>query len=85
MTRDEDAGPIPATVDPFAEAVMAELGCDLSQHRPKVFDDLEDFSYDLVISLTPEAHHRAVELARHRSADIEYWPTHDPTLAEGLA
>jgi protein-tyrosine-phosphatase len=33
--------------------------------------------------LTPEAHHRAVELARGRSADIEYWPTHDPTLSEG--
>ena len=69
--------------DPFAQAVIAELGGDLSQHRPKTFDDLEDNSFDLVISLTPQAQHRAVELARARAADIEYWPTPDPTLTEG--
>ncbi|HEY8572818.1 low molecular weight phosphatase family protein [Phenylobacterium sp.] len=72
-----------AAVDPFAEAVMAELGCDLSGHNAKTFDDLEDSSFDLVISLTPEAQHRAVELARGRAVDIEYWPTFDPTLTEG--
>lgn len=70
-------------VDPFAEAVMAEIGCDLSGHRAKTFDELEDDSFDLVISLTPEAQHRAVELARGRAAAIEYWPTLDPVLAEG--
>lgn len=69
--------------DPFACAVMAELGLDLAGHQPKTFDDLSDDSFDLIISLTPEAHHRAVELTRHRSAEIEYWPTHDPTLADG--
>ncbi|HZZ32702.1 MAG TPA: low molecular weight phosphatase family protein [Phenylobacterium sp.] len=79
-SRDED---VEARVDPFAGAVMAELGWDISQHRPKTFGDLEDSSFDLVVSLTPEAHHRAVELARSRAADIEYWPTHDPTLTEG--
>jgi protein-tyrosine-phosphatase len=78
--RDED---VPAGVDPFAQEVMAELGCDLARHRPKTFDELEDFSFDLVVSLTPEAHHRALDLARGRAADIEYWPTHDPTLTEG--
>lgn len=70
-------------VDPFAEVVMAELGCDLSGHQAKVFDDLEDDSFDLVISFTPEAQHRAVEFARGRAAEIEYWPIFDPTLAEG--
>ena len=69
--------------DPFVEAVMAELSCDLSRHRPKTFDQLEDSSFDLVVSLTPEAQHRAVELARGRAVEIEYWPTHDPTLSEG--
>ncbi len=69
--------------DPFVAAVMDELGVDLSKHRPKSFDDLEDQSFDLVISLTPEAQHRAVELSRGRSVDIEYWPTHDPTLVVG--
>ncbi|MDO9224272.1 MAG: low molecular weight phosphatase family protein [Caulobacter sp.] len=69
--------------DPFAAAVMDELGADLSGFRPKTFDELEDESFDLVVSLTPEAHHRAVELARGRAVDIEYWPTMDPTLTSG--
>jgi protein-tyrosine-phosphatase len=78
--RDED---VAAGIDPFVQAVMAELGCDLGRHRPKTFGDLEDSSFDLVISLTPEAQHRAVELARGRAAEIEYWPTPDPTLIDG--
>lgn len=69
--------------DPFAAAVMDELGLDLSGHRPKTFDELEDTSFDLVVSLTPEAHHRAGELARRNAVEIEYWPTFDPTLASG--
>jgi protein-tyrosine-phosphatase len=70
-------------VDPFVHAVMAEIGCDLSGHEAKTFDDLQDSSFDLVVSLTPESQHRAVEMARGRAAEIEYWPTFDPTLAEG--
>ena len=70
-------------VDPLAAEVMKELGVDLTRHRCKTFGELEDDSFDLVISLTPEAQHRAVELARGRSADIEYWPISDPTLVEG--
>lgn len=70
-------------VDPLALQVMRELGCDLSGHRAKTFDDLDADSFDLVISLTPEAQHRAVELARGRAAEIEYWPVFDPTLSEG--
>jgi protein-tyrosine-phosphatase len=69
-------------VDPFVEAVMAEIGCDLARHRAKTFDDLQDSSFDLVISLTPQSQHRAVEMTRGRAAEIEYWPIHDPTLAE---
>ena len=70
-------------VDPFAAAVIDELGGDLSAFHPKTFDQLEDDSFDVVISLTPEAQHRAVELARDRAVDIEYWPIFDPTLVEG--
>ncbi len=69
--------------DPFVLAVMDEMGVDMSGHRPKNFDDLEDASFDVVISLTPEAHHRAVELTRHRAVELEYWPTQDPTLVTG--
>jgi protein-tyrosine-phosphatase len=70
-------------IDPFTAVVMDELGVDLAAHRPKTFDDLEDQSFDVVISLTPEAHHRAVEMTRGRATDAEYWPTFDPTLAGG--
>jgi len=70
-------------VDPFAAAVIDELGGDLSGFHPKTFGELEDESFDVVISLTPEAQHRAVEIAREHAVDIEYWPTHDPTLVTG--
>ena len=51
-------------LDPFAVAAMDEIGIDLSKHRPKTFDDLEDDSFDLIVSLSPEAQHQAVELTR---------------------
>lgn len=70
-------------VDAFAVAVMDELGVDLAVHRSRTFDDLDDESFDLIVSLTPEAHHRAIELTRRRATDVEYWPTLDPTLATG--
>ena len=70
-------------IDPFVVAVMDELGLDVSGHKPKTFAELEDDSFDVVVSLTPEAQHRAVELSRDRSVEIEYWPTHDPTLVDG--
>ena len=70
-------------LDPFVEVVMAEIACDLSSHKPKTFDQLDDASFDLVISFTPEAQHRAVEMTRGRAAEIEYWPIYDPTLTEG--
>jgi protein-tyrosine-phosphatase len=70
-------------VDPFVFEVLLEIGWDVAHHRSKTFDDLQDESFDLVISLTPEAQHRAVELARGQATELEYWPTIDPTLAEG--
>ena len=70
-------------LDPFVDAVMSEISCDLAGHQAKTFEDLLDNSFDLVISLTPEAQHRAVEMARGRAVTIEYWPIFDPTLAEG--
>ncbi len=70
-------------VDPFAAAAMDEIGVDIAGHLCKTFDDLEANSFDTVVSLSPEAHHRALELGRGRAVDIEYWPTLDPTLTAG--
>ena len=79
----DSAGVREGETDPFVTAVMAEIGVDLSRHRSKTFDQLEDTSFDLVISLSPEAQHRAVELTRTMACDVEFWNTFDPSLVEG--
>jgi protein-tyrosine-phosphatase len=79
----QSAGLRPTEVDPFAVTVLDEIGIDLSRHRPRSFEDLEDDYFDLVVSLSPEAHHHAVELTRTSAAEIEFWPVMDPTLIEG--
>jgi protein-tyrosine-phosphatase len=79
----DSVGVRPDELDPFAVAVMKEIGIDLSRHRPKGFDDLEDDNFDLVISLSPEAHHRALELTRTMAIEAEYWPTLDPSGTAG--
>lgn len=70
-------------VDPFAVVVMEEIGIDISKHRSKSFDQLEDTSYDLIVSLSPEAQHRAVELTRTMACEVEFWRVLDPSLIEG--
>lgn len=79
----DSAGVRQSGVDGFAIAVMAEIDVDISQHSSKTFDDLEDTSFDLVISLTPEAQHKAVELTRTMAVELEYWPSLDPTGIDG--
>ena len=73
-------------VDPFAVAVMDEIGLDITKHHPMTFDELEDWeglNFDLIVTLTPEAHHKALELTRRIAAEVEYWPTADPTAVDG--
>lgn len=70
-------------LDPFAVAVMDEIGIDISRHRSKSFDDLEDSSFDLIVSLSPEAQHHAVEMTRTMACDVEFWNTLDPSIIEG--
>jgi protein-tyrosine-phosphatase len=73
-------------LDPFAVAVMAEIGIDIARHKPHTFeelDELEGLNFDLIVTLSPRAHHKALELTRTMAAAVEYWPTHDPTAVEG--
>jgi protein-tyrosine-phosphatase len=77
------AGVSPGERDPFVDAVLAEIGLDLGDHRPHAIEDLEDLNFDLAFTLSPEAHHRTLELTRTHAIDVEYWPTQDPTLAVG--
>ncbi len=67
----------------FAVAVMAEIGIDMYSHKPKSFEELEDTSFDLVISLSPEAQHKAVELTRTSACDLWFWHTFDATAVHG--
>jgi protein-tyrosine-phosphatase len=73
-------------LDPFIVAVMDEIGIDISRHKPITFEELEDLeglNFDLIVTLSPPAHHKALELTRTVAADVEYWPTNDPTATEG--
>lgn len=79
----DSTGVRPREIDPFVVEVMEELGIDLSRHRAKSFDDLEDSSYDLIVSLSPEAQHKAVEMTRTMACEVEFWNTMDPSIIEG--
>lgn len=70
-------------LDPFAVEVMNEIGIDISRHRPRTFEELEDSYFDLIISLSPEAQHSAVEMTRFMACDVNFWNTFDPTVVEG--
>lgn len=80
------AGVQKGELDPFAVAAMEEIGIDIAGHKPVTFeelDELEGLNFDLIVTLSPPAHHKALELTRTHSAQVEYWPTVDPTATEG--
>jgi protein-tyrosine-phosphatase len=79
----ESAGVRAGQLDPLAVVAMEEVGLEIGNHRPQCFEELEDTSFDLVITLSPEAQHKAVELTRTAATRVEYWPTLDPTAVEG--
>ena len=79
----DSAGVRAKDIDGFAIAVMDEIGIDLTRHTAKTFDDLEDSSYDVVVSLSPEAQHKAVDMTRVMACEVEFWNTFDPTVVEG--
>jgi protein-tyrosine-phosphatase len=77
------AGVLPGENEPFVDAVLAEIGLSTGEHRPVGLEELEDMNFDLVVTLSPEAHHRVLELTRIHALDVEYWPMPDPTGVEG--
>jgi protein-tyrosine-phosphatase len=80
------AGVQKGELDPFVVVVMNELGIDVSRHKPHTFeelDELEGLNFDVIVTLSPPAHHKALDLTRTLAADVEYWPTPDPTAIEG--
>jgi protein-tyrosine-phosphatase len=80
------AGVRKGELDPFAIAAMEEIGIDIGRHKPVTFEELEDvegLNFDLIVTLSPPAHHKALELTRTSAAEVEYWPMLDPTGVEG--
>lgn len=71
-------------VDGFAVAACHEIGVELSRHKARSFDDMEEWgddisAFDLVIALSPASQRKALELTRYHHLDVEYWPVLDPT------
>lgn len=87
LVRVDSAGVRPAEeVSPLAAYVIDEAGGDIARQRPKSFETLierEEAPFELIISLSPEAHHRALGVVPDLAAAAEYWPTFDPSFAEG--
>jgi len=80
------AGVLRGEQDPFVTAVMDEVGIDLSKHKAITLDQIEEYeglNFDLVVTLSPEAHHKALDLTRRLPFEVEYWPIPDPTVVEG--
>jgi protein-tyrosine-phosphatase len=72
--------------DPFVAAILTESGLsspNRAPHQPHTLDELEDDYFELVVTLAPEAHHRALELTRSQPVEVEYWPLPDPSFATG--
>lgn len=70
-------------VDGFAVSVLDELNIDVHRHHAKTFEDVDPASFDLIVTLSPEAHHRALEFTRGTATEVEYWPMPDPSAVEG--
>jgi protein-tyrosine-phosphatase len=79
----ESCGVRAGVLDPLAVEVMDEMGIDLSHLHPKSFETLSDTSFDLIITLSPQARHKAMEMTRAMAVDVEYWTVPDPSAFDG--
>ena len=79
----ESCGVKAGVLDPLAVEVMDEIGIDLAHLHPKSFETLADTSFDLIITLSPQARHKALELTRTMAVEVEYWKVPDPSAYDG--
>jgi protein-tyrosine-phosphatase len=83
VTYIDSVGVRASDVDRFAVSALDELGIDVQRHLAKTFEDVDPASFELIVTLSPEAHHRALEVTRGTAAEVEYWPVTDPSAVEG--
>ena len=69
--------------DAFAVAVLEEIGIDLHHRHGKTFEDVDPSSFELIVTLSPEAHHAALASVGSVATEVEYWPTLDASAVEG--
>jgi protein-tyrosine-phosphatase len=69
--------------DPFVDAVLGEIGLALPRRQPQTLDQLEDDYFDLIVTLAPEAHHKALDMHRSNASEVVYWPMEDPSVVSG--
>ncbi|MEM7071220.1 MAG: low molecular weight phosphatase family protein [Pseudomonadota bacterium] len=69
--------------DGFMIAVMDEININMRNHHCKIFKNLQDDYFDLIIPMSPEAQHHAIELTRTIACEIEFWHIFDPSIVEG--
>ena len=82
----QSAGVRRGELDPFAVASLDEICIDASRHKPRSLEELEEnegLNFDLIITLSPEAHHKVLDMTRSLAADVEYWPMPDPSIVQG--
>ncbi|WP_019998341.1 arsenate-mycothiol transferase ArsC [Aureimonas ureilytica] len=69
--------------DPFVDVILAEKGLSLGDRKPQKWDDLADGYFDLVVTLSPEAHHAAMSATEADATAVEFWPMPDPSVVNG--
>ncbi len=76
-------------IDGFSIAVCGEIDVELTRHRTRSFEEMQEWGddlsgFDLIVALSPASQRQALELTRYYHLDVEYWPILDPTgLGEG--
>jgi arsenate reductase len=71
-------------IDGFAIAVCAEWGIELSRHRSRSFEEMQQLgddltSFDLIVALSPASQRHALDLTVVNSLEVVYWQIMDPT------
>ncbi|ALN72300.1 low molecular weight phosphatase family protein [Aureimonas sp. AU20] len=69
--------------DPFVDVILAEQGLSLGDRKPQKWEDLGDGFFDLVVTLSPEAHHAAMSATEADATAVEFWPMPDPSAVNG--
>ena len=70
-------------IDHMATEVMAEDNFDLSNHNSKLFSNLQDTSFDLIITFTKEALYEVKFLTKTQDCEIEYLKILDASQTTG--